>query len=79
MRTGEEMSEAKKLVEECKQILRDAKLSIKVLESMSPEDVLQRMRALSTGEKALLLSIIRREEISEQTKSVRRKSPTYIF
>ncbi|MCW4026265.1 MAG: hypothetical protein NWE76_02120 [Candidatus Bathyarchaeota archaeon] len=73
------MSEAKKLVEQCKQILRDAKLSIKVLESMSPEDVLQRMRALSTREKALLLSIIRREEISEQTKSVRRKSPTYIF
>ena len=73
------MSEAKKLVEECKQILRDAKLSIKVLESMSPEDVLQRMRALSTAEKAVLLGIIRREEISEQTKSVRRKSPTYIF
>jgi len=79
MRTGEEMSEAKKLVEECKQILRDAKHSIKVLESMSPEDVLQRMRALSTREKALLLGIIRREEISEQTKSVRRKKPTYIF
>jgi len=79
MRTGEEMSEAKKLVEECKRILRDVKHSIKVLESMSPEDVLQRMRALSTGEKAVLLNIIRREEISEQTKSVRRKKPTYIF
>lgn len=73
------MSEAKKLVEECKQILRDVKRSIKVLESMSPEDVLQRMRALSTREKAVLLSIIRREEISKQTKSVRRKNPTYIF
>ena len=73
------MSESKKLVEECKRLLRDVKLSIKVLEPMSPEDVLQRMRALSTREKALLLGIIRREEISEQTKSVRRKSPTYIF
>ena len=73
------MSEAKKLVEECKQILRDVKLSIKVLESMSPEDVLQRMRSLSTREKALLLGIIRREEMSKQTKSVRRKNPSYIF
>jgi len=73
------MSEAKKLVEECKQILRDVKRSIKVLESMSPEDVLQRMRALSAREKAVLLSIMRREEISKQTKSVRRKNPTYIF
>jgi hypothetical protein len=79
MRTGEEMSEAKKLVEECKQILRDVKLSIKVLESMSPEDVLQRMRSLSTREKALLLGIIGREEMSKQTKSVRRKNPSYIF
>ncbi|MDH5687915.1 MAG: hypothetical protein OEZ48_08650 [Candidatus Bathyarchaeota archaeon] len=73
------MSESKKLVEECKQILRDVKRSIKVLESMSPEDVLQRMRALSTREKAVLLSIMRREEISKQTKSVRRKNPTYIL
>jgi len=73
------MSEAKQLVEECKQILRDVKLSIKVLESMSPEDVLQRMRSLSTREKALLLGIIRREEMSKQTKSVRRKNPSYIF
>jgi len=73
------MSDAKKLVEECKQILRDVKRSIKVLESMSPEDVLQRMRALSTREKAVLLSIMRREEISKQTKSVRRKNPTYIL
>ena len=73
------MSESKKLVEECKQILRDVKRSIKVLESMSPEDVLQRMRALSTREKAVLLSIMRREEISKQTESVRRKNPTYIF
>ena len=73
------MSDAKKLVEECKQILRDVKRSIKVLESMSPEDVLQRMRALSAREKAVLLSIMRREEISKQTKSVRRKNPTYIF
>ncbi|MFB0502888.1 MAG: hypothetical protein ACETWE_03560 [Candidatus Bathyarchaeia archaeon] len=73
------MSESKKLVEECKQILRDVKRSIKVLESMSPDDVLQRMRALSTREKAVLLSIMRREEISKQTKSVRRKNPTYIF
>jgi len=73
------MSEAKKLVEECKQILRDVRRSIKVLESMSPEDVLQRMRALSAREKAVLLSIMRREEISKQTKSVRRKNPTYIF
>jgi hypothetical protein len=79
MRTGEEMSEAKKLVEECKRLLHDAKLSIKVLESMSPEDVLQRMRALSTREKALLLGIVRREGMSAQTKSVRRKRPTYIF
>jgi len=73
------MSDAKKLVEECKQILRDVKRSINVLESMSPEDVLQRMRALSTREKAVLLSIMRREEISKQTKSVRRKNPTYIL
>ena len=73
------MSESKKLVEECKQILRDVRRSIKVLESMSPEDVLQRMRALSAREKAVLLGIMRREEISKQTKSVRRKNPTYIF
>ena len=73
------MSEAKKLIEECKQILAEIKRLIRVLGSMSPEEILKRIKALPFKDKAVLVDMMRRGEISQQIMSVKEKNPTYIL
>jgi len=72
------MSEARKLLEECKQILAEVKDLIRFLESMSSEETLVRLKNLPPKEKDLLIGMIRYGEISRWTRSVVEKTPSYI-
>lgn len=73
------MSEAKKLLEECKQILGEIKNLISVLEAMPPDEVLKKIKDLPSKEKAVLLDMINRGDITQQVTSAREKNPTYIL
>lgn len=72
------MSEAKKLIEECKQTLDEIRRLLRALGSMPPEKVLKRIKALPIKDKAILLGMIKSGEISQQINSVKEKNPTYI-
>lgn len=72
------MSEARKLLEECKQILAEIRDLISVLGSMPPDEVLRRIKELPPKDKDVLVDTIRYGEISKQIKSVMEKTPNYI-
>ena len=72
------MNEAKKLLKECRQILAEIKYLVSVVQSMSPEEILKKLKDLPSKEKAVLVNMMRRGEMIQQIKSVGEKNPTYI-